>query len=226
MYNYDYCETGKRIKEKREEHGMSMEQLGKIIGVNRSTIKRYEDGETKNIKLAVLEKIASVLSTTIEYLYDGTLPKSGNRDSEKNTDFEGGPRIITNLSKIPILGIIRAGSPIIANEEILGFTYIDKNDPENYFALRVSGDSMNAARITDGDIVICRKQDYVEDGQIAVVLINNEDATVKRVYHQDNLIKLEPQSTNSIHHTIIVDLKKENFKILGRVVKVEFNVGD
>ena len=47
MYNYDYSETGKRIKQKREEKGMTMEQLGKIIGVNRSTIKRYEDGETK-----------------------------------------------------------------------------------------------------------------------------------------------------------------------------------
>lgn len=226
MYNYDYYETGRRIKRKREECGMSMEQLGKIIGVNRSTIKRYEDGETRNIKLAVLEKIADVLSTSIKYLYDGSGETEENSSAPDVGEYETNPMFFTKLHKIPILGIIRAGNPITPNEEVLGFTYIDKNDPENYFALRVTGDSMNAARIFDGDIVICRKQDYVENGQIAVVLIDNEDATVKRVYRENNIIKLEPQSTNSIHQTIIVDLTKENFRILGRVVKVEFSLGE
>ncbi len=221
MYNYDYTETGKRIKKKREALGMTMEELGKYIGVNRSTIKRYEDGETRNIKLAILEKIASVLNTTTAYLYDGKDEFDGYSMKQDSV-----PYIITDVSftKIPIYGTIRAGRPITANEEITGYTHINERDPENYFALRVTGDSMNAARIFEGDVLICRKQNYVENGQIAIVLIDNEDATVKRFYNDGDLIRLEPQSTNSDNHTIVIDPQKRPFEVLGRVVKVEFNV--
>lgn len=212
MSIYDNSELGKRIRDKREETGMTMEQLGKLLGVNKSTIKRYEDGETKSIKLAVLEKIAAIFGTTTSYLYYG------------NTDTQPASTPVKKLSKIPVLGLIRAGSPIIANEEILGYTFIDENDPENYFALKVTGDSMNAARIYEGDVVICRKQSFVENGQIAVVLIDNEDATVKRFYSDGDTVRLEPQSTNPENHTIILNSKENRFEILGRVVKVEFNV--
>ena len=212
MSIYDNSELGKRIRDKREETGMTMEQLGKLLGVNKSTIKRYEDGETKSIKLAVLEKIAAIFGTTTSYLYYG------------NTDTHPASTPVKKLSKIPVLGLIRAGSPIIANEEILGYTFIDENDPENYFALKVTGDSMNAARIYEGDVVICRKQSFVENGQIAVVLIDNEDATVKRFYSDGDTVRLEPQSTNPENHTIILNSKENRFEILGRVVKVEFNV--
>ena len=212
MSGYNNLELGKRIRDKREEIGMTMEQLGKHLGVNKSTVKRYEDGETKSIKLAVLEKIAAIFGTTTSYLYYG------------NTDKPPLATHTKKLSKIPVLGLIRAGAPIIANEEILGYTFIDENDPENYFALKVTGDSMNAARIYEGDVVICRKQSYVENGQIAVVLIDNEDATVKRFYADNDTVRLEPQSTNPENHAIILNPKENRFEILGRVVKVEFNV--
>jgi len=224
VYHYDNNETGKRIKRKREELGLTMEELGKQLGVNRSTIKRYEDGETKYIKLAILEKIASVLGTTTAYLYDGKEEKPSLSLKQTGSSYVTGITPVSHLKKIPIVGIIRAGSPIYANEEILGFTYIDVKDPENYFALRVTGDSMNAARIYEGDVVICRTQDYVENGQIAVVLIDNEDATLKRFYNEGEFIRLEPQSTNPNNHTIIINPKNKQFKILGKVVKVEFNV--
>lgn len=221
MYRYDYNETGKRIKRKREALGMTMEELGKHIGVNRSTIKRYEDGETRNIKLAVLEKIASVLETTTAYLYDGKEAARANVLKQDSVPYQFTAK---TLAKIPIYGTIRAGRPITANEEITGFTYIDAENPSDYFALRVTGDSMNAARIYEGDIIICRKQNYIENGQIAVVLIDNEDATVKRYYCEQGFIRLEPQSTNPNNHTIIVNPEERPFEILGKVVKVEFNV--
>ncbi len=210
-------EIGKRIKEKRLECGMTMEQLGNRLGVNRSTVKRYEDGETKSIKLPTLKEIASVLGTTTKYL----LGEENHSVVMKQTSV---PYTVNRLTRIPVLGIIRAGNPITANQEVLGYTYVDAGDPENYFALRVTGDSMNAARIFENDVVICRKQDYVENGQIAVVLIDNEDATIKRFYSEGEFIRLEPQSTNSDNHTIIVNPKEKPFKILGKVVKVEFNV--
>ncbi len=217
MNNNENNELGKRIKEKREALGWTMEMLGQQLGVNRSTIKRYEDGETKRITFAILEKIATVLQTTTEYFFTGIEP---------NKDTSGILEIPTVLKRIPVLGVIRAGNPIAANEEIDGYTFIDAPDPDNYFALRVTGDSMNAARIYDGDIVICRRQNYVEDGQIAVVLVDNCDATVKKVYRDTDkkTVRLEPQSTNGIHRSIIVNLKTTPFEILGKVVRVEFSL--
>lgn len=219
MDQSNHYDIGRRIKQKREEKGLTMQQVGKQLGVNRSTVKRYEDGETRRITFAILEKIAAVLDTTTDFFYNGIEAEANEIKEEK------APAIITNLKRIPILGVIRAGMPIAAEQEISDYTLIDAPDPENYFALRVTGDSMNAARIYDGDVVICRRQNYVEDGQIAVVLVDNCDATVKKVYIDKDSVRLEPQSTNSIHRTIIVDLKKSTCEILGRVIKVEFSIG-
>ena len=65
-----------------------------------------------------------------------------------------------------------------------------------YFALRVQGDSMNAVRIQEGDLIIVRQQDEVENGEIAVVLVGDDEATVKRFYATDSTITLMPQSTS------------------------------
>ena len=91
-----------------------------------------------------------------------------------------------------------------------------------YFALRVSGDSMNAIGINDGYLIIVRRQDQVENGEVAVVLVDNEDATVKRFYATDSTVTLMPQSTNPIHQPQIYDLHKTSVRVLGKVVKVEF----
>ena len=81
---------------------------------------------------------------------------------------------------------------------------------------------MNAARIEDGDLIIVRRQEEVENGELAVVMVNNEDATVKRFYSVNSTVTLMPQSTNPKHQPQIYDLKKTKIRVLGRVVKVEF----
>lgn len=91
-----------------------------------------------------------------------------------------------------------------------------------YFALRVSGDSMNAAGINDGYIIIVRRQEEVESGEIAVVMVGDNDATVKRFYSEKNSVTLMPQSTNQIHHPQIYDTRKTQIKVLGKVIKCEF----
>lgn len=132
------------------------------------------------------------------------------------------PVDFSHLKRIPILGRIAAGAPIYAEENIEGYTFTDLNGGAEYFALRVRGDSMNAVRIYDGDIVIIRRQDIVENGEIAAVLIDDQDATLKRFSRTGDIVTLMPQSTNPVHQPFVFDLKKTNVKILGLVVKVEF----
>lgn len=123
---------------------------------------------------------------------------------------------------IPILGRISAGLPLYADQQIEGYTLTDLNGGAEYFALRVSGDSMNAAGINDGYIIIVRRQEEVESGEIAVVMVGDNDATVKRFYSEKNSVTLMPQSTNQIHHPQIYDTRKTRIKVLGKVVKCEF----
>lgn len=87
-----------------------------------------------------------------------------------------------NLKRIPILGRIAAGVPIYAEENIEGYTYTDLNGGHEYFGLRVRGDSMDAAGIKDGYVVIVRRQDIVDNGQIAVCLIDGEEATHETIF--------------------------------------------
>lgn len=131
---------------------------------------------------------------------------------------------IETFHRIPILGRISAGMPLYAEQHIEGYTLTDLNGGAEYFALRVSGDSMNAARIQDGDVLIVRRQDEVENGQVAVVMVGDEDATVKRFYATGSTVTLMPQSTNPEHQPQIYDTSKTKIRVIGRVVKVEFTL--
>ncbi len=208
-----YREAGLRIKKRREELGLTMEQVGNRLGINKSTVKRYEDGVTRRITIATYEKLAEVLDTSVIYLMEGI------EDKKEAVSFLK-PQI--TMHPIPILGIIRAGNPVIASTDILGYTYIQDNNFEDFFALKVKGDSMDLVNIKEGSVVVCHKQNYIENGDIAVVLIDNEDATVKRVYMEGEVATLMPQSSNPENKPIIVNLKEQSFKIMGRVVKVEY----
>lgn len=118
--------------------------------------------------------------------------------------------------KIPLVGTVTAGIPITAIEQITD--YIDFNPSKNYdgelFALKVRGDSMIDAAILDGDMVIAEKTTYVENGEISVVLVDEDSATVKRFYKEDGHFRLQPE--NDTMDPIITD----NASILGRVVAV------
>ena len=119
--------------------------------------------------------------------------------------------------EIPIIGRVSAGSPILAEEYIEGTLTVDKSmvrQTEGVFALRIKGNSMADAGIKDGDFVIIQQQPQVNQGEIAVVLIDNE-ATVKRVYINKDIIKLQPE--NESMPPIIVDPKEKEVSIIGKV---------
>ena len=126
--------------------------------------------------------------------------------------------------RIPILGRVSAGLPLYAEQHIEGYTVTDLNGGAEYFALTVRGDSMNAIGICDGYRVLVRRQDEVENGQVAVVMVGDEDATVKRVYATGTTVTLMPQSTNPAHQPQIYDPAKTPVRIIGRVVRVEHDL--
>ena len=176
-----------RIKLRREALGISQEELARTLGYkDRSTISKIEAG-INDINQAKIEAFAEALHTNIFYLLgttDNPLP-----------NYEPVPANIIpmpTMRRIPLLGSIACGEPILAQENLEG----DVDLPDHVhadFALRCRGDSMINARIFDGDIVYIRRQNQVEDGQIAAVLIGDE-ATLKRVRLYPDHLSLEPEN--------------------------------
>ena len=179
-------DMGDRIKNLREENRMTLEEVGRIVGVGKSTVRKWETGEIANMRRDKIAKLAEALHTTPGYLMGWT-------DSPKvapPVDLPDNIIPLPSTVKIPLVGSIACGTPVLAVENLEG--YIDMPDHVHAdFALRCKGDSMIGARIFDGDIVYIKKQDIVDDGQIAAVLIG-EEATLKRVRFYPDHIVLEP----------------------------------
>ncbi len=121
---------------------------------------------------------------------------------------------------VPLVGVVTAGEPITAIENIEGYVSFPAKpgeEPGSLFALRVQGDSMKDAAILNNDIVIVRKCSYAENGDIVVALLGGSQATVKRFYKEENHYRLQPE--NPIYQPIICD----HLELLGKVVGVVRN---
>ena len=162
-------------------------------------------------------KLAEIFNVTIDYL----LGKSDNRN---NVIIENAylPKKTIDL---PILGVVRAGEPLYAEQNLLGYSSIDASlvPSGECFYLRVKGDSMNLSNIVDGQLVMIRRQEEVENGEIALVLVDGEDATIKKFYRTNTLVTLMPNSSNPSHQPRVINLKKESLKVIGLVVGTFIN---
>lgn len=220
-----------RIKELRLEHGYSLRDLADKCGVSKSAIDMYEKAKRKP-KYETLEALADIFNVDMEYL----LGKSDTRNRYANMlgfdsleeAYRAGKKLPSNIRPIstvslPLLGNVACGEPIFAEENVE--TYIDAEEgTQADFCLRVKGDSMINARIFDGDIIFVKKQDMVDDGEIAVVLIDDE-ATVKRVYYDrdNNVITLMPENpTYKPMRYAGADL--DTVRILGKVLAGQYRV--
>lgn len=217
--------TAERIFDLVDAKYKEQRDFAKAIGVSASMVSQWRMGITKSYTRR-LPQIADALGTTTEYLLTGNGPKQKRAVSESDTALpKGAERIdLDTFHRIPILGRISAGLPLYAEQHIEGYTLTDLNGGAEYFALRVSGDSMNAARIQDGDILIVRRQEEVENGEVAVVMVGDEDATVKRFYATGSTVTLMPQSTNPTHQPQIYDTAKTPIRVIGKVVEVKITL--
>lgn len=214
-----------RIFELVDEAHMEQKQFASILGTTDKTVSAWRTGRSKSYT-KYLPQIADSLGTTTEYLLTGNGPKQKRAVSESDTALPKGTERIDlgTFHRIPILGRISAGLPLYAEQHIEGYTLTDLNGGAEYFALRVSGDSMNAARIQDGDILIVRRQEEVENGEVAVVMVGDEDATVKRFYATGSTVTLMPQSTNPTHQPQIYDTTTTPIRVIGKVVEVKITL--
>ena len=178
---------GDRIKRRRLEVGLSVDQVAEKIGKNRATVYRYESSEIEKFPIDILAPLADALRTTPGYLMGWE-----NENESVSPAFPSNIIPMPEMRKIPLVGTIACGEPILADENIEEYISIPK-DLAGDFALTCKGDSMINARIFDGDIVYIRQQDTVENGEIAAVLIDSE-ATLKRVRFFEDHIVLEPEN--------------------------------
>ncbi|MEE1393432.1 MAG: LexA family transcriptional regulator [Negativibacillus sp.] len=180
-------QTGKRIQQRREELGLNLGDIAKEVGVAVSTIQRYEKGKIEKIKLPVIEAIAKALQVDPAWLLCQT-----DRMTVSSVEVSSISNLIPlpQTYRIPLVGEIACGSPILAEENVEEILEIPQHIKAD-FALRCHGDSMIGVHIHDGDIVYIRQQPDVDNGSIAAVCIENS-ATLKRVYKYPDKLVLSP----------------------------------
>ena len=209
-------EMSRKIYLLRTENHLTQTEFAKIAGATDKAVSSWEKG-TRSPKLQYTKPICEHFGIDLHAFID-----ESNDIYKPGLPSDATPVDLTSRHRIPILGRIAAGLPLYAEQNIEGYTLTDLNGGSEYFALRVNGDSMNAARIEDGDVIIVRRQDEVENGELAVVIVGDDDATVKRFYATNDTVTLMPQSRNPEHQPQIYDLRKTKIRVLGLVVKCEF----
>lgn len=182
-------DMGERLKELRLKKGATQEEVGKVINVTKPTIMKYEKGLVENLKRSSIEKLAKYFEVAPSYLMCL---------DENKTDRLGNP-----VTSIPILGTVKAGYDYLAQENWIGTIDIETSlvgNGDEYFALKVHGDSMFPVLI-ENDIVIIKKQNDFENGDIVVAIINGDEATIKKGKKSDSSILLQP--LNSAYEPLI-----------------------
>lgn len=206
----DNAAIGRRIEARRNELGLTLDDVATSIGVARSTIQRYEKGKINKLKLPVIEAIASVLYVNPAWL----CYKSDNMEPSHEPPSRG--------VKVPVLGTVAAGIPIEAVEEILDYEEITPQMAAcgEYFALQIRGSSMEP-RMVEGDVVIVRQQSDVDSGDIAVVLVNGNEATVKKIRKQENGLSLIPSNPSyDVMFFTPQEVESLPVRIIGKVVEL------
>ena len=199
-----------RIKEFCDEKNISIRKLEKDCHLSNSSAKKWNDSKPSAISL---QKVADYLSVSTDYLI-------GVTDIRANQEMLNNP--VKRGVQIPVLGKVAAGIPIEAIEEIIDWEEITPEMAKNgeYFALSIHGDSMEP-KISEGDVVIVRKQPDVESGEIAIVRINGDNATCKRLLKSsDGFILLSLNPTYAPMYYSIEDIKNLPVEILGKVVEL------
>ena len=198
-----------RVRKLREENKITQGTLAKVLGIAQNTLSYWEKG-TYDIDSISLHRIADYFNVSIDYILCRDEVPSHKKKSQSDGVW------------IPVLGHVAAGIPIEAVEDILDYEEISQAmaSQGEHFALKIKGDSMEP-RIKDGDVVIVRKQSDVENGDIAVVLVNGDEATVKRIKKRPEGLMLIPsnQSYEPMFYTN-EDIAKLPVTILGRVVEL------
>lgn len=205
--------VGEKIKYQRKRLGLTQTELGDMIGVKKSSVAKWEKGVVTNLKKTTIAKLADIFEVKPSYFI---------MDDEKvYNDIE------VSYVKVPLYETLCCGNGGFVDDNIIDMIPVPSkglSKSAKYFAQYASGESMINARIHDGDIVFVKKTDIVENGEIAVVIIDDE-ATLKRFfyYREQNLVILKPE--NPKYQDIILTGEQLNqVRVIGRAVAFQSDV--
>ena len=211
----------KRLKNLRRERRLTQDELSTALGIKRNTYAQYET-DNRTPDYPTLKAIADYYNESIDYLLGHTDERRAAAVHEDGMVYM--PNAVRpnmdNLMLIPVVGTIRGGDPMLCEESIETYMYVDpgvsKISPEDrdlLYYLRVVGDSMTP-KYQPGDLVLVRKQSDVDEGEVAVVLVDGESATLKKVYKVNGEVLLH--STNSNYEPLRIP--RGQVRILGKAL--------
>lgn len=194
-----------QLKILRKRMGLTQAEVASKLGIDRSTYAKYETGQSEP-NLEMINKISTLYDTTLDLLITGTSAPTS-----------------TGGKWIPVLGEVAAGIPIEAVEDIVDYEEIDAAlaATGDFFGLRVKGSSMEP-RIREGDVVIVRKQNDADTGDTAVVMVNGDSATIKRIKKEsDGSLWLLPNNpAYDPQHFTPSEILDKPVLIIGKVVEL------
>lgn len=194
-----------RIKHMRTSKDFTLKEVANYLGIKEATAQRYESGDIKNIPYDNIVLMSKLFDCSPQYLMGWENENSSNKKG----------------IKIPVLGKVPAGVPIEAVEDIIDYEEIPEELSKDgeFFGLQIKGDSMEP-RICSGDVVIVRKQDDAETGDLVIAMINGNEATCKRLMKYENGIRLMPN--NPAYEPLYFsnkEIEEKPVKIIGKVVE-------
>ena len=188
------------IKYYRKKLGLTQEELGNYVGVQKSAIAKYENGRIENLKRTTIEKLSELF---------GILPSELLGISATNN-------VMSNTTNV--IGVVPAGTPLEAIEDIIGeIEYPSRFANKEVFALQIKGDSMNKI-LPDGCIGLFEKTSTLENGEIGAIMVNGDDATVKKFYRLTDSYVLEPVSFNPEQHPLIIKDGTVPVRAIGKLI--------
>lgn len=195
------------IKNRRKELGLTLLDIANACGVSEATVSRWESGDIVNMKRSRIAQLAKVLNVSPSLLIHDDYDVLINYNLE------------TKL-QVPVLGIVPCGEPIEAIEDIIEWIEVVPSQAKNHFGLIAKGDSMSPY-ILDGDILIVKYTPEVNSGKIAIVKVNGDEATCKRLMISDAGITLMPY--NPTYQPMMFspqEVEEKPVIIIGEVVEI------
>ena len=211
---------GDRLKGCRLRKNLSLEEVANKIGTTSRQLSLWENGHDYNLDIETTLKLSELYNVDFNWLAGSNINNEGISDNLQELN-KAIPLSELNKIEIPVLGIVKAGYDYLADENIIGHVFLDfkPSDPENYYALQVTGDSMEPL-FSDGDIAIVHKQDSFDSGNTCIVLINGDEATVKKVVRMDDgidLIAMNPYYP--VRHFNKNEMDEIPVKVIGKVIE-------
>lgn len=207
-----------RLRELRKQSGYTQEELGRLLGVQKAAVCKYENGRC-SIPQEILLKLCDILSVSADYLLcrsSEPFPHTANISAEPISNIS-----VVSTAAVPVVGRVHAGLPILADENITEYIAVPESTLTSgeYFFMDVEGDCMTGEHILPGSRLLVRKQSTVENGQIAVVRLGDEVLLRRVKWMQQHLILIP---SNPQYEPLVV--VGGDVEIVGRAIEVRIDL--